>query len=421
MKANDPLVAEAKAGKAHKVYLFHGEEFLARSAAQAIVDALVPEERRTLNLSVLDGASASDAARDLETLPMFPGTKVVWVREPEYLAPKKGNRGDQLARLRELWEQGRQREAARRLLALAQKAGLDPEKAGAAEWESEAGLQPDAADLAFCAEAAAWAREQGVSAPAADLGDLERLLDKGIPDGHHLVISAGTVDGRLGIVKKLIAAGVERSFRAKGRQQQRDVGALCQEFLAPWGKTIQPAAVARLEGLIGGNQVRRLHLELEKVALYVGDRPNIEAADVDAVVERSAEVEFLLTSSIERRDLGGALAGLSQLLEEGSLVQAVASIAACLRQLLAAQEATRRTGRMPGFGAAAQPWVEVYQSAGMKMGNPNAAKFRAEAAARFRRDELVRCLLMAAEVDSAVKSGGGRLEVERLLWHACGK
>ena len=74
----------------------------------------------------------------------------------------------------------------------------------------------------------------------------------------------------------------------------------------------------------------------------------------------------------------------------------------------------------PGFGAAARAWVDAYAEAGLRMANPNAAKFKAEAAARFRREELVRGLWKAAALDQQVKSGGGRLEVERLLWEICG-
>ncbi len=419
--AIDPLLAQAKAGKASQVILLHGEEFLARKLAEELVEILVPASQRDFNLSLLEAAaSPGDVARDLATIPMFRGTKVVWLRDPEFLAPRRAARGDQLARLRELWEQGREKEATRRLLALAQKSGLDPAAATAAEWESEAGIAADAGDLAFCRDAAALAAEQQIKAPSTDAGEMEKLLQQGIPEGNHLIISALALDGRLSLYKKLKAAGDERSFKAPVREK-RDVAQLCREALEPLGKRIAPAAVARLETLVGGEQVRLLHAELEKIALYVGERGTIEATDVDAVVEPSREVEFLLTNSLENRNLQGAFEGLAQILDAGGgPPQAVASIAGCVRQLLAAQEATRATGgRLPGFGPGATGWVAEFNAAGMKMGNPNAAKFKAEAAARFGRDELVRALLDAAEVDLVVKSGGGRLDVERLLWTIC--
>lgn len=418
----DGLVAKAKAGKGAAVYLFHGEEFLARKAAEAVVAALVPEEMRDLNVSILEAAaSPAEVARDLATLPMFRSAKVVWLRDPEFLAPKKAGKADQLARLRELWGQGRQKEAVRRLLALAQKAGVDPGKADAAAWEGAAGIVADGEDLAFCREAAAYAAEHGMEPPSADTAELDRLLDRGIPAGSHLVISALSLDGRLGLFKRLEKAGVEVSFKPAGREG-RDVGALAADYLGPLGKRLAPEAVARLDQLVGGGQVRLLHGELEKLALYVGDRKIIGAEDVDAVVERSREIEFLLTNSVERRDVAGALQGLDQLLAAGGgLPQAVASLGACLRMLLAAHEATRAMGgRLPGFGPAASSWVAAYAESGLKMANPNQAKFKAEAAARFTRDELCRGLARCAAVDLAVKSGGGRLDVERLIWEVAG-
>ncbi|MFO7155262.1 MAG: DNA polymerase III subunit delta [Pseudomonadota bacterium] len=415
------LVDEIRQGRARPVYLFHGEEFLARKAAQEVVDALVDPAQRDFNLVVSDGASPAEVARELATLPMFSGTKVVWLQDPPFLAPKKAARADQLSRLRELWDQGKRREAARRLLALAQKAGIDAATAPADAWKEEAGIEASADDLRFCQEAASWAREEGIAAEGGDAAALERLLDAGLPPGSHLVISALSVDGRLGLVKRLQQVGAEISFRPAGRYEKRDVHALAAEFLAPLGKRIDREAAAALEELVGDDQVRRLHAELEKLALYVGDRPVIRAEDVHQVVERSRVVEFLLTHSIEKRDLAGSLEGLRQLLESGgSLPQAVASIATCLRQLLAAREATRVTGgSIPGFGAKARAWVEAYEAAGLRMPNPNAARFRAEAAARFGTRTLARLLVRAAEVDRAVKTGGGRLYVERLLWEIC--
>jgi DNA polymerase-3 subunit delta len=416
-----PLLADIRQGKAQPIYLFHGEEFLAQQAAREVAEALVPAASRDLNLSILDGASPAEVARDLSTLPMFAETKVVWVQEPEFLLPKKGGKADRLGRLRELWEQGRRREAARRLLALASGVGLDPAVATADDWQREAGIDASPDDRAFCEEAAGWAKEEGLRAPGAEAAELERVLEVGLPPGSHLILSASAVDARLGLVKRLKGVGVEVSFRPAGRNEARDVGAVAAAFLEERGKRLAPKAVAALESLVGGDQVRRLHGELEKLALFVGDRQVIEAADVEQVVERAREVAFLLTNSIERKDFAGAVEGLHQLLTGGGgLPMAVASIATCLRQLLAAREATAATGgRLPGFGAGAQAWVAAYQASGLKMGNPNAAKFRAEAAAKFGTIELARGLMRCAATDVAVKTGGGRLDVERLLWEIC--
>src|SRR4051812_38732758 len=50
------LLEEARAGKGKPVYLVEGDEYLARTAARELAEALVPEHDRTLNLLVLDAS-----------------------------------------------------------------------------------------------------------------------------------------------------------------------------------------------------------------------------------------------------------------------------------------------------------------------------------------------------------------------------
>jgi hypothetical protein len=93
------------------IYLFWGEEFLVRREADALARTLVPDAAAGLNLAVLDAASPREIAAELMTLPLFPGRKVVVVRDPEFLAPKKG-RVDALGKVREAWKAGRRKESA---------------------------------------------------------------------------------------------------------------------------------------------------------------------------------------------------------------------------------------------------------------------------------------------------------------------
>ncbi|MGZ6072243.1 MAG: DNA polymerase III subunit delta, partial [Myxococcaceae bacterium] len=85
-----PLLAEVKAGKVRPLSLCWGAEFLVRRDAEALAQAVVPEAATGLNFAVLDVASPREIAAELMTLPLFPGRKVALVRDPEFLAPKKG-------------------------------------------------------------------------------------------------------------------------------------------------------------------------------------------------------------------------------------------------------------------------------------------------------------------------------------------
>ncbi|HMK71983.1 MAG TPA: DNA polymerase III subunit delta, partial [Myxococcaceae bacterium] len=86
MSALPPLLAEIAKGRVRPLYLAWGEEFLVRRDADALVQALVPEEAAGLNLARLDGASPREVAAELATLPLLPGRKVVLLRDPEFLA-----------------------------------------------------------------------------------------------------------------------------------------------------------------------------------------------------------------------------------------------------------------------------------------------------------------------------------------------
>ena len=99
------VLREIDAKKARPIYLLTGEEYLVRRTSDEIVSRLVPKSQAALNVSILEGAGPGEVARDLTTIPMFRGNKVVLVREPEFLAPKKG-RQHALASVREAWNEG---------------------------------------------------------------------------------------------------------------------------------------------------------------------------------------------------------------------------------------------------------------------------------------------------------------------------
>src|SRR6266850_2130436 len=74
------LLEEVAAGKARQVVLIEGDEYLARTSARELADAIVPEKDRALNLVILDAAAgAREIASHLVTAAMFPAPKAVLV------------------------------------------------------------------------------------------------------------------------------------------------------------------------------------------------------------------------------------------------------------------------------------------------------------------------------------------------------
>ena len=81
------LLEGARSGKGHAVYLVEGDEYLAKSAARDLAEALVPEHDRALNLVVVDAsAGAREVASHLLTVAMFAAPKAVVVEGAEAFA-----------------------------------------------------------------------------------------------------------------------------------------------------------------------------------------------------------------------------------------------------------------------------------------------------------------------------------------------
>lgn len=433
-------LAEVRGGRPAPVYLLDGDPFLTMRAAREIAFALVPEAQRSLNLVELDAAaSPAEVAAELATTGLFGGTKVVLAQEPAFLTSKE-DAGEAFGRARQAWADGRQREGARRLLALAAKAGWTaadlappPEGAASGEWrerqrerwrkELEVDLEEDGG-LEFVAQAARLALERDMKAAREDAAALERLLSQGLPPGHVLVVAAGKVDGRLPLVKRLAAAGrrVTVAVETEGQWNERRpvLGPVLEALAAGTGKTFRRDAEARLAELVG-EDARTLAAEVAKLVAYVGDRKEVRADDVDEVVSRVAEDPFYaLGNAVEQRDLAAALAVLGRSLGGGaSPHMLLGSLAATVRRLLVERERARSTAggrRLASFGewsAAVLPSIQPEELGDRK---PYGLWMKYQAAMRFSRDELLDALERLAEVDHAVKTGGdGRVLLERAL------
>ncbi|MCP3161445.1 DNA polymerase III subunit delta [Myxococcus qinghaiensis] len=430
----EDVLAGVKAGKVSPLYLLWGEEYLVRKGADELVKLLVPDAAVGLNLVTLDAGSPREVAQELATMPLFPGRKVVVVRDPEFLAPKKG-RGDPLAKAREAWKAGKRKEGARRLLALAARAGwgvdkLDPSSSGAPsveQWKEELNVDLAEADVAFLKEAAAFCKEERITAPEGDATVLMDLIQKGVPAGHSLVMAATEVDAKNPLLKLAQDKGhvVERKVAA--RHKDLDLSEISKEFLAPFKKKLGPGALEELKERVGGN-IRLLQSELEKLATY-SEGPAIERSDVVSLVHHAREEEFFeLSEALQKRDFRGALSYAEDAMGQGThALQLLGAVASIVRGLLEAHEwMFRYAGGTPprsakDVEARVFPKLEVeLKGTRRKMPNAWALTFSMKAAAGYERKELLGSLVACAEADLSLKSSGnGRLVIERLLATVC--
>lgn len=431
----EDALQELEAGGEAPVYLLWGEEFLVRKSAETLLAKLVPGGSADLNLVTMDAASPREVANELATLPMFGGRKVVFLRDPEFLAPKKG-RPDALGRAREAWKANRRKEAARRALAVAARAGwgpadLDPAASGTpkpADWERELGITLADADVSFLSEVAAFCVAEGLTAASGDEGALSDWLAKGAAKGQVLVVAATELEAKSAFVKQVKELGrlIERKVAAK--LKDLDLSQFVAESLAPHQKKLGAGALEKLKDRVGGN-FRLLQSEVEKLALH-SEGNTITVKDVELLVGHAREEEYLeLSDSLQKRDFAAASKYLEDTLAQGAApLQILGAIGGIMRTLLINFErlAQLSGGKPPrnyhDFQARLWPAIEAEaKAAKARVPHPYAAFMGMQAAAGYGRQELLRGLASCAEADLALKLGGSELVLERLIWTLAGR
>lgn len=158
-------------------------------------------------------------------------------------------------------------------------------------------------------------RAAGTQAVSDNLASLAQEL-KSFPWGAvRLLITAGKVDKRKTFYKTLEKIGTVETF-AGWSPEDRNWTAEAERFarreLTGLGKSASGEALAKLVAWVGPNP-RQLHMEIEKVASYAGDRPRVEVTDVDAVATHNKQSRaFALGDALGERNLQKALRTLDE-------------------------------------------------------------------------------------------------------------
>jgi DNA polymerase III delta subunit len=269
------VLAEIRAGEAKPVYLIHGtEEYLVEATAEKIVRALAgtgPDAAEVIRPAG-DTVDWGGLIGRLRTPSLFEPKLVFLLPRTDILAPGKGDPGT---------------------------AGPPASDAATAGENDDAGSPPRPAP------------------PGDDTALLRDAIESGFGTAHVLVLTAAEVDRRRSLFKAIRKAGRVLEFSPQRWQQEKAAGRLVQERLRRAGKNAGRDALARLQWRVGAS-LRRLAGELDKLILYTGDRPEITAADVDAVVGVSREEQiFDLTAALGAGDYPAAAYSLRQLLQQG--------------------------------------------------------------------------------------------------------
>jgi DNA polymerase-3 subunit delta len=149
-------------------------------------------------------------------------------------------------------------------------------------------------------------RTSGSSAVTEALAELAAELKTFRWDGVRLLVSAGKVDKRKTFYKTLEKLGPVESFAGLSLDDRNWAGQaedLAYKKLKSLKKDISSEALAQLVANVGPHAAQ-LNSEVEKLAAYVGPRPDIELADIHAIVTRNKQARaFALADALGDRDL----------------------------------------------------------------------------------------------------------------------
>jgi DNA polymerase-3 subunit delta len=164
------------------------------------------------------------------------------------------------------------------------------------------------------------ADERAATQTVADsLTDLAQELKSFNWNAVRLLISAAKVDKRKSFYKFIDKTGAVESFAGLSvddRDWASQAGAIALQAIRERKKEISDEALAELVASVGPN-ARQLVSEVEKLSLFVGDRAEIEVADVSAICTRNkAARAFALGDALGDRDLPRLLRTLDEELWE---------------------------------------------------------------------------------------------------------
>lgn len=343
---------EANTSGFYPVYLIHGEPYLCRKACQSLLDAMIPDAKaQAQGVTAVEHGEPGQVAEILEqvnTLSFFSSRQAAVLRSATVFTASK-NRGDAFKKIKKAYDAGNTGKAAELLLRLLGQAHMALEDASAKtlaetfHLEAAGGFEA-AGELAWLEDLVGYCIHQGLAVvPAADdAALLEHAVKRGFPNGHHLILTAESVDKRTGLYKAIAANGcvvdcsVSMSARKKDREmQQKIVFDQAREVLAASGKKMASRAMEQMYELIGFD-LNAFTRGLEKLIAYTGERKVIEVEDIRAVLTKSREAPiYELTGAVSDKNSLAAVARLKELLNSGyHYLQIMMALTNQLRRLL---------------------------------------------------------------------------------------
>lgn len=432
------LLSDLNSGKGPRLLLLFGDDLPVQQAAKAILNSLVPPDRRGFNFERFDGRVTSWEQIDgsLMTPPFLPGKKLLWVENAPYFLSKE-QKVELSEKILNLWRDGRRDDAAKSVVELLVLEGWTQEQWERLEATSARQFinlfDTEGADGQEIVEALlAHCKSRDLDLTRRRGGESQALihwLDQGLPEWSFLLLTAEQVDRRTRLYKRFEESGAALYLgleRDKGGKVSREsLIEFIHQHLRQAGKSLEPQAREMLVERCGGD-LRAMQQELDKLLLFAGDRASIRTEDVEAVVtDRGEGWIFDLTRAIAARDAPAALAQLARLLSHGDHpLRLLGTLTSEIRRLLTARQLldTRLAKRWRRGMTYNQFQQSVLGQGGpLLMRNPYADYMCFQRAEKFALGELRDWMESLFDADFRLKSSGGqpRLVMEKLLLDMC--
>ncbi len=461
------------------LFLLFGEEVLYKKILDRLLQVLLGEASRTVNYEPYDGLNENvpAALAAVNTFSLLAAPKIVALTDARLFLSRRNEervwqqaydavQGSNTAKAARYFRDG---------LSLRRLKWEDFE--GGADWQMLLGASPGGGDWSWAEPLVSYCRENALKIPqASDPSQaLEAAIDRGFPDGHHLIVTTPLVDRRRRLFQALKEKGMVIDCSVPGGERKADRHAQAvvldhtvEDVLKPHGKKMGREARQSLYALTGFD-LRTVAVNVEKLVNFSGDRPAITSEDVRGCLARTRrDPLYEFTNAVTDRSLEKSLFYLRSLLDSGEFDHPLPLLAAVtnqVRKLIVAKDFVRSSfGKgwhagcsYPQFQQQVVPAIKAYDAqlrdqlaAWQPSLQPAAVKGKAQRKSkpkkmtsdlsmmgksrspypvyrtllkseRFTRRELVAALGAAGEADRRLKrtGPGGRLLLEQVIIGIC--
>jgi DNA polymerase-3 subunit delta len=433
----ETLLGRAAKGEGKQVYLFFGERYLCRQAAQQLEKSLLTAGGGSIHS--LDG-TAEELPRLLArllSLTLLPGLQIYRVQDTNLFHSRSV--GEQIwTKACKAMESKRFRAAATHLANLLKLGSVKPggtslfSDISPSQWPALFGFPHPGQDLSWADELAS-AMEQPQASSQDPLEKLMAAIKTGLPGDNVLLLIAEHVDKR----KKLFAhikkygeiidcSVAEGSSKAAIDQQRKVIREMVAETLAGLNQSIESDALELLFKRVGFHPVGAV-LEAEKLALHLDEGRSITRRDVEQLVGRTREdAIFELTEALGKNNAPRLMIVLDHLLADGVHPLAiVASLRNYLRRLLIFRSLQTRKEPVWSARLSASDFQNSYLPAlkqtglwpDLLKGHPYALYVGFNSASRFSIGNLKRSLGLLLKGEFRLKGSPvpGRIVIEEML------